>query len=127
MKGSFIGVVKHVFLGHCVGLAVLGLLSCAAMMLPYPSESVMLSGLLPLMVGAFFMGIFEKREGVMLTEAIAAGIVYAILPLTVSLFGKGELFSLGIKLLLSAVALMLSLIPSLCFHKKKKRRRVTRR
>ena len=120
-------IVKSVLWGHTVGLAMLILLSCVAMMLPYPSKSVTVLGVLSVSLGSIFLGFYQRGKQAVLSEAIVSGALYGLIPLIVSLFGKGEQFAIGYRLTLALVAILLAVLPSWLFKKRKKRRRVSRR
>jgi len=126
MKLSFKSVFFSVLVGHTVGVIVLVLLSCTAMMLSYPSESVMLVGILSLALGSAFLGFYLRGQRCTLGDACLCGLVYAAIPFVLSLFLSGEGIGLGYRLILVAVTVMLSVLPSWLFRKKKKYRRVRR-
>lgn len=127
MSFSIKRAVIHAIWGHVFGFSFILLLSCAAMMLPYPSEATVVAGLLPQVFAALSFGLIERRAGVLLKEAILTGAIYGASLFVVSCFGVGAFFSLGMRGLLSGLPILISLVPSLFFHKKKRRRRMRRR
>ena len=127
MEISMKRVFQSVVLGHLVGMGLLVLLSCTAIMLSYPSKSVMIVGILALSLGAAFIGFYLRGKGASVMESLLSGGIYALIPFVVSLFGKGEILTFGYRLILVLVMVLLAVMPGWLFHKRKKRRRATRR
>lgn len=126
MKLSFTDILRSVLLAHAVGLLLLVLLSCTAMMLSYPSQSVMLVGILSLSLGSAFLGFYLRGKSCALPDAFVCGALFAAIPLLLSLFLSGGGMSFGYRAILFGVAALLSVLPSWLFRKRKKYRRVRR-
>lgn len=124
MKLSFKGVFRSVLISHMVGMLLLALLSCTAMLLSYPSESVMLVGILSLSLGSAFLGFFLRGQKGTLADGFVCGVLYGSVPFVLSLFLSDGGMGLGYRLILFAVTVALSLLPSWLFKKKKKYRRI---
>ena len=127
MTFSFKSALRSALLGHLVGLGLLFPLSCVAMMLSYPLKTVDLIGILTFELGAAFIGFESRAKEALPLGALMGGILYGAVWFAVSVFGRGEFFTLGTRLLLWLIALALSVLPLFLFRKKKKRRRVKRR
>ncbi len=126
MKLSVKNIFCSVLFSHIFGMALLILLSSVAMMLSYPSESVMLVGVLSLSLGGAFLGFYLRGRGAALPDALCGGFLYAGIPFVLSLFSSEKSVGLGYRLLLVAVTVLLAVLPSWVFKKKKKYRRVRR-
>ena len=126
MKLSFKSIIRSVVLSHVVGVLLLALLSCVAMMLSYPSESVRLVGVLSLSLGGAFLGLWLRGQSAALSDALLGGILYAALPLILSLFLAEDGVGFGYRLVLVAVTALLSVLPTWLFKKKRKYRRIRR-
>ena len=126
MKLGFKGVFRLVVFAHVVGIAVLVLLSCVAMFFSYPSECVILVGVLSLSFGAVFLGFYFRGQGASFLDSLLGGALYTVVCMITSLFSKGEGLSIGYRFILLAVSFALILLPSRCFKKKKKYRRIRR-
>ncbi len=127
MKASLRQTVVSVVFAYAVGMGLLLLLSAIALFLPYPSEGIPIVGLLSSSLGAFFLGILEKRKNATVTESLLSGVLYTLVPLAVSFFGKGSFFTFPVRGLMLCLFLTLVVLPGICFRSKKKRRRKVRR
>lgn len=126
MKLTLKSVLRSVLWSHAFGVSLLVLLSCIAMLLSYPSESVRLVGVLSLALGSAFLGLALRGRGASLPDALLGGLLYALPPIVLSLFWAKESVGMGYRLVLIAVILALSVLPSWLFKKKKKYRRIRR-
>lgn len=116
-----------VLMSHLVGMVLLILLSCIALMLPYPVNTTKIIGILAFSFGAAFLGFRLRGKEIGAPEAILSGALYGGVTLISSLFGKGEATGVSYRLILFAVSVLLAVLPLWLFKKRKKRKRAYRR
>ena len=126
MKLSFKGVLQSVAMAHTVGILLVVLLSCVAMLLMYPSESITLIGILSSSLGSACLGMYLRGMRCTVVDALVCGLIYGGILLLGSFVLSGDGMKISYRMILFGVMIILAILPSWLFKKKKKRRRIRR-
>lgn len=112
-------------IGHLTAFLLMALFSWLALYLENPSSAVLPIAFVAMGAGAVTCAIAIRKSGARLMGALMGGGCFVLILFVSALFGKGEFFTLGTRLLLMLLAFATILTVVLLFgaNKKKKRRR----
>jgi len=117
--------LRSALTGHLTAFLMTALLSWLALYLENPSSAVLPIAFVSLGAGAVVCAIDIRKSGTGVLGALTGGGIFVLIPFLTSLFGKGEFFSFGTRLLVLLAAFSAVLAVVLLFPKagRKKRRR----
>ncbi len=122
MKNRFVGAALAALFGHLAGFPVLTILSLVGVRLENPSGAVLPAALVSFGMGAVVTALVARKNQVGAFGCFTSGCLFALPPFVASFFGKGEIFSWGIRFLMVGIAILLVMTLSLAFPKRKSRK-----